>query len=220
MAVKLLSESMGSTITDLDQTRIDEILSFWFKERKLTAPKIDSRMDIWFGEDPVFDHEIEKAFGTDVDSASDGKLNHWAHKPHGRLALILLLDQFRRNIYRGTVDAFAKDKVALKLCVEGAMEKADQSLSPIERVFFYMPLQHSESIKVQAKAVKIYDRLAEAVSPTYAETFATIAQFAELHHDIVKLFGRFPHRNKLLNRQNTPQEDEYLSGDSPTVEQS
>lgn len=220
MAVKLLSESMGSTITDLDQTRIDEILSFWFKERKLTAPKIDSRMDIWFGEDPVFDHEIEKAFGTDVDSASDGKLNHWAHKPHGRLALILLLDQFRRNIYRGTVDAFAKDKVALKLCVEGAMEKADQSLSPIERVFFYMPLQHSESIKVQAKAVKIYDRLAEAVSPTYAETFATIAQFAELHHDIVKLFGRFPHRNKLLNRQNTPREDEYLSGDSPTVEQS
>ena len=220
MAVKLLSESMGSTITDLDQTRIDEILSFWFKERKLTAPKIDSRMDIWFGEDPVFDHEIEKAFGTDVDSASDGKLNHWAHKPHGRLALILLLDQFRRNIYRGTVDAFAKDKVALKLCVEGAMEKADQSLSPIERVFFYMPLQHSESIKVQVKAVKIYDRLAEAVSPTYAETFATIAQFAELHHDIVKLFGRFPHRNKLLNRQNTPQEDEYLSGDSPTVEQS
>lgn len=220
MAVKLLSESMGSTITDLDQTRIDEILSFWFKERKLTAPKIDSRMDIWFGEDPVFDHEIEKAFGTDVDSASDGKLNHWAHKPHGRLALILLLDQFRRNIYRGTVDAFAKDKVALKLCVEGAMEKADQSLSPIERVFFYMPLQHSESIKVQAKAVKIYDRLAEAVSPTYAETFATIAQFAELHHDIVELFGRFPHRNKLLNRQNTPREDEYLSGDSPTVEQS
>ncbi len=220
MAVKLLSESMGSTITDLDQTRIDEILSFWFKERKLTAPKIDSRMDIWFGEDPVFDHEIEKAFGTDVDSASDGKLNHWAHKPHGRLALILLLDQFRRNIYRGTVDAFAKDKVALKLCVEGAMEKADQSLSPIERVFFYMPLQHSESIKVQVKAVKIYDRLAEAVSPTYAETFATIAQFAELHHDIVKLFGRFPHRNKLLNRQDTPREDEYLSGDSPTVEQS
>ncbi len=220
MAVKLLSESMGSTITDLDQTRIDEILSFWFKERKLTAPKIDSRMDIWFGEDPVFDHEIEKAFGTDVDSASDGKLNHWAHKPHGRLALILLLDQFRRNIYRGTVDAFAKDKAALKLCVEGAMEKSDQSLSPIERVFFYMPLQHSESIKVQVKAVKIYNRLTEAVSPTYTETFATIAQFAELHHDIVELFGRFPHRNKLLNRQNTPQEDEYLSGDSPTVEQS
>jgi len=220
MAVKLLSESMGSTITDLDQTRIDEILSFWFKERKLTAPKIDSRMDIWFGEDPVFDHEIEKAFGTDVDSASDGKLNHWAHKPHGRLALILLLDQFRRNIYRGTVDAFAKDKAALKLCVEGAMEKSDQSLSPIERVFFYMPLQHSESIKVQVKAVKIYNRLTEAVSPTYTETFATIAQFAELHHDIVELFGRFPHRNKLLNRQNTPQEDEYLSGDSPPVEQS
>ena len=219
MAVKLLSDSVDATITDMDQLRIEEILTFWFQEQKLSAPRIDSRMDIWFGEDPVFDHEVEKAFGTDVDAASDGKLDHWTHNPLGRLALILLLDQFRRNIYRGTSDAFAKDKAALKLCVEGAMAKADQSLSPIQRVFFYMPLQHSESRRVQAKSIKIYDRLAEAVSPTYAETFATIAQFAELHHDIIELFGRFPHRNKLLGRGNTPQEDEYLSGESPAFDQ-
>jgi uncharacterized protein (DUF924 family) len=129
--------------------------------------------------------------------------------------LILLLDQFRRNIYRNTAAAFAMDKAALKLCVEGAMEKKDLGLTPIQRVFFYMPLQHAESRKVQAKAVEIYQRLVAAVSPTYRETFETIAQFAELHHDIIQQFGRFPHRNKLLGRENTPEENEYLAGDSP-----
>jgi uncharacterized protein (DUF924 family) len=215
MAVKLLSESMGATITDEDQRRIEAILSFWFQEQELSAPQIDRRMDTWFGSDEVFDHECKKEFSADVDRASEGKLDHWADEPLGRLALILLLDQFRRNIYRGTADAFAMDKAALKLCVEGAMEKKDKDLTPIQRVFFYMPLQHAESRKVQAKAVEIYNRLSEAVSPTYRETFETVAQFAELHHDIVQQFGRFPHRNNLLNRENTPEEDEYLAGDSP-----
>jgi len=215
MSVKLLSESMDATITDLDQARIEEILAFWFKEQELSAPQIDRRMDIWFGEDTVFDHEIEKRFADDVDKACDGKLDHWAAQPHGRLALIILIDQFRRNIHRNTANAFSKDRLALKLCVEGAMEKKDKGLTPIQRVFFYMPLQHAESAKVQAKSVALYDRLAESVSPTYQETFLTVAQFAELHKDIVDQFGRFPHRNKLLGRANTPEEDEYLAGDSP-----
>jgi uncharacterized protein (DUF924 family) len=215
MPVKLLSESMDATITDEDQIGIDAVLSFWFMEQELSAPQIDHRMDIWFGEDEVFDLECKKEFAGDVDKASQGKLDHWAHKARGRLALILLLDQFSRNIYRGTAEAFAMDKAALKLCVTGAMEKKDRGLTPIQRAFFYMPLQHAESRKVQAKSVQIYNRLVEAVSPTYRETFETIAQFAELHHDIVQQFGRFPHRNKLLNRDNTPEEDQYLAGDSP-----
>lgn len=206
---------MDATITDDDQIRIDEILSFWFMEQELSAPQIDGRMDIWFGEDPVFDEEIAKEFSDDVEKASEGKLDHWAHEPRGRLALILLLDQFRRNIYRNTPEAFAKDKAALKLCVEGAIEKKDKGLAPIHRVFFYMPLQHAESGKVQAKSREIYRRLADAVSPTYKETFETIAQFAELHADIIEQFGRFPHRNKLLKRKNSPEEEEYLAGDSP-----
>ena len=213
MSVKLLSERMDATITDVDQARIDAILSFWFQEKELTAPQIDGRMDVWFGEDPVFDEEIRSRFATDVEDASAGRLDHWAHTAQGRLALILLIDQFRRNIHRGTAAAYAQDNRALKLCVEGAMEKKDKGLAPIQRVFFYMPLQHAESRKVQAKSVAIYDKLADAVSPTYAETFMTIAQFAELHRDIVEQFGRFPHRNAALNRQNTPQEDEYLAGD-------
>ena len=215
MSVKLLSESVDATITDDDQLRIDAVITFWFQEQELTAPQIDQRMDTWFGSDDVFDHECKKEFADDVERASEGKLDHWSHEPRGRLALILLLDQFRRNIYRGTAEAFAKDKAALKLCVEGAMAKKDRGLTPIQRAFFYMPLQHAESAKVQAKSVELFTKLAESVSPTLRETFETMAQFAELHRDIIDQFGRFPHRNKLLNRDNTPEENEYLSHDSP-----
>ena len=210
-----MSEGMNSTITPEDQSRIDEILQFWFKEQELTAPQIDCRMDIWFGGDEVFDLECKKEFSEDVEMASAGKLDHWAEQPRGRLALILLLDQFRRNIYRHTAKAFEMDKAALKLCVEGARDKKDKGLTPVQQAFFYMPLQHTESRKVQEKAVDIFNRLAEAVSPTYRETFETMAQFAELHRDIIDQFGRFPHRNILLGRENTPEENEYLAGDSP-----
>ncbi len=219
MAVKLLSESVEATITDLDQVRIEAILQFWFQEKELSAPQIDGRMDVWFGEDAAFDAEIKDRFLDDIDAASNDRIDHWAHKPAGRLALILLLDQFRRNIYRDTPEAYSQDKKALKLCIEGAMGKKDKGLTPIQRVFFYMPLQHAESRKVQAKSIAIFNRLASAVSPTYAETFMTVAHFAELHRDIVEQFGRFPHRNKTLGRKNTPQEEEYLAADHPNFGQ-
>ena len=208
---------MGSPaeISPDDRARIDAVISFWFKEQELSAPQIDRRMDIWFSEDPAFDAEITANFSDDVRRASSGELDHWADEPRGRLALILLLDQFRRNIYRNTPDAFALDNTALKLCVEGAMTNKDRGLSPIQRAFFYMPLQHAESAKVQAKSVELFTKLAEAVSPTFRETFETIAQFAELHRDIIDQFGRFPHRNKLLGRENTPEEAAYLAGDAP-----
>ncbi len=93
------------------------------------------------------------------------------------------------------------------------MENKDRGLSPIQRVFFYMPLQHAESRKVQAKSVELFARLADAVSATLRETFLTVAQFAELHRDIVERFGRFPHRNKMLGRENTAEENEYLADD-------
>ena len=215
MSEKPVSENSSATMSDSDQARIDTILSFWFKEQELSGPQIDRRMDVWFSADPVLDHEIEKEFADDVAAACDGGLDHWAVDPRGRLALIILIDQFRRNIYRNTAEAFSMDKLALKLCVEGAMEKKDVGLLPLQRVFFYMPLQHAESKKVQEKSVELYNRLAEAVSPTYRETLLTVAQFAELHKDIIDQFGRFPHRNKLLDRENTPEEDEYLAIDSP-----
>jgi len=219
MAAEPESDNTETGISDNDQSRIEKILSFWFRERALSAPQIDARMDVWFGEDPDFDAEILSDYAHDVERASDGELDHWAQSPSGRLALILLLNQFRRNIYRGTPEAFSKDKVALKLCIEGAMGNLDSGLAPIYRVFFYMPLQHAESRKVQEKSVDLFSKIAKAVSPTYKETFETIAQFAELHADIVMRFGRFPHRNKMLGRENTAEEEEYLSGDSQSVGQ-
>jgi hypothetical protein len=98
MPVKLLSESMAASITDDDARRIDEILSFWFKEQELSAPQIDRRMDIWFGENPDFDDEVEAKFSDDVARASTGKLDHWAEDPRGRLALIILIDQFPSKV--------------------------------------------------------------------------------------------------------------------------
>ncbi|MEO1203328.1 MAG: DUF924 family protein [Pseudomonadota bacterium] len=215
MSTTPASEEIRAALSDEDLDRIDAILKFWFKEKSLSAPQIDQRMDTWFGEDSDFDEAIRTRFRDDVERASSGEFDHWTSDSRGRLALILLLDQFRRNIFRNTGEAFAKDGVALKLCLEGAMHGLDKSLAPIERAFFYMPLQHAESKRVQAKSCELFEKLAAAVSPTYRETFDTMAQFAELHRDIVDQFGRFPHRNKLLGRDNTPEEDEYLSGDAP-----
>jgi len=210
-----MTDSAGAVLSPDDRSRIESILRVWFKEEALSAPQIERRMDTWFGDDAAFDEQISAEFSDDVDKASKGGLDHWADDPRGRLALILLLDQFRRNIYRSSAEAFSKDAAALKLCLEGAMQQSDQGLAPIERAFFYMPLQHAESRRVQEKSCDLFNKLAEAVSPTYRETFATIAQFAELHRDIIDQFGRFPHRNEVLGRTNTPEEDEYLTGDSP-----
>lgn len=219
MSVKLLSDTHAATITDDDQLRIDEILSFWFMAKEQNSPKIDARMDKWFGEDKEFDAEIAGEFSDDVERAAAGELDHWARDPQGRLALILLLDQFRRNIFRNTPDAFAGDKAALKLCVDGAKQKMDMTLPPVQRLFFYMPLQHAESAKVQEKSRRMYRQLADAVSETERETFDTTAHFAELHADIIAQFGRFPHRNRILDRENTPEEQEYLQGDTPAFGQ-
>jgi uncharacterized protein (DUF924 family) len=201
------------------QDDIRRVLDFWFSAAELDAPQIDSRMERWFSTDPAFDEQVRREFGALVDQALAGGLEDWAATAEGRLALILLLDQFPRNIHRGTAQAFAGDRRALKLCVEGTMANGYKDLTPIQRVFFFMPLQHAESAGVQEKSVRIYTALAEGVSATLRETFLTFASFAELHRDIVARFGRFPHRNRYLGRANTPEEDEYLAGDAPSFGQ-
>lgn len=202
-----------TTITDADSCRIEAVLTFWFQGQALSAARIERRMGAWFGKDPGFDHEIERAFKDDVEAASAGQFIHWANAPRGRLALILLLDQFRRNIYRGTAAAFARDQAALALCMAGILDNQDLDLTPIEQVFFYMPLQHAESRQAQTKSVALYSRLAGTVEPACREIFEGIARFAELHARIIRTFGRFPHRNALLGRENTAEEIEYLAGD-------
>lgn len=194
---------------------ISEILEFWFSAAELDAPQIDSRLERWFGSDPALDENIRERFGGLVTRALAGELDDWAGTAEGRLALILLLDQFCRNIFRGTAEAFSGDKQALRLCIEGSMDSQYQSLSPVQRVFFFMPLQHAETLSIQDKSVRIYRALAGSVSDTLKETFLTFAEFAELHRDIIARYGRFPHRNKLLGRTNTAEEDAYLAGDVP-----
>lgn len=200
---------------DDDAQAIGRVLEFWFSAATLDSPQIDSRMDRWFGTDPGFDAQVREQFGGLVEAALRGELDRWAASAEGRLALILLLDQFCRNIHRGSALAFAGDKRALKLCVEGSMNNVFRDLPPIQRVFFFMPLQHAESAAVQEKSARIFNALAEGVSPTLRETFLTFAQFAELHRDIIERFGRFPHRNRVLGRSNTPDEEAFLAADAP-----
>jgi uncharacterized protein (DUF924 family) len=199
----------------MDDPEINRVLQFWFNAGQNDQPTIDGRMDRWFGGGQAFDEAIRAGFGDLVDRASRGELDGWSTTARGRLALILLLDQFRRHIYRGRREAFRRDAQALKLCVEGAMTGDYKALDPFEQAFFFMPLQHAESLPVQERSVKIYGGLVAGASPTLKATFATFAQFAELHRDIIAAYGRFPHRNRILERADTPEEQEYLAGGAP-----
>ncbi len=198
---------------------IHRVLDFWFQPGTMDQPTIDRRMDRWFTADAVTDAVLRNEFGSLVEQASKGQLDAWVATPEGRLALILMLDQFRRSIFRGTPKAFSRDPHALKLCVEGAMKGDYKTLNPFQQAFYFMPLQHAESLKIQERSVKIYEGLVTGVSDTLKATFATFAQFAELHHDIVESFGRFPHRNKTLGRANTAEEQEYLGAGAPSFGQ-
>lgn len=204
----------------MSQSEIQRVLDFWFAGRSMDSPRVDSRMDRWFGVDEDLDNQIRDEFGDLVEQASDGELLDWTETAEGRLALIILLDQFRRSIYRNSPDAFMQDHLALKICIEGTIDGCHKELTPIQNLFFFMPMQHAESLAVQKKSVGIFTALAESVTETLRETFETTAQFAELHHDIVAWFGRFPHRNAILGRPNTAAEATYLAGDSPTFGQS
>lgn len=204
----------------MGKSDIQRVLEFWFADTAMDSPRVDSRMDRWFGVDEGFDRQIREEFGDLVQQASANKLTDWADTPEGCLALIILLDQLRRNIYRGSAEAFTLDHIALKLCIDRTIAGDHKKLDAIQCLFFFMPLQHAESVPVQKKSVGIYQALAEKSTDTMRETFLTAAQFAELHHDIVVEFGRFPHRNDILGRQNTDAEATFMAGDSPNFGQS
>ena len=191
--------------------QIQEVLDFWFATRELNEPTIDSRMDRWFDDDLSFNTELTERFSNLAEQALSEDLDDWVSTPAGRLALILLLEQFPRRIYKGDERAFRGDRKALKLCEQGVASDAYKKLSAIEQMFFFMPLQRAESIKVQQTSVKVFNSLASRVSATMRDTFRTVAQFAELRHDVIAEFGRFPHRNASLGRANTGNEDSYLS---------
>ena len=193
------------------EAEIQEVLDVWFAIRQLDEPTIDSRMHRWFDDDPAFNTKLAEKFTDLAEQALGSDLDDWGETPQGRLALILLLEQFPRRIYKDDNRAFRGDNKALKLCTQGVAANSYKKLSAIEQLFFFMPLQRAESIRVQKTSVQVFRSLAERVSETMRDTFDTVAQFAELRHDIIEEFGRFPHRNAPLGRANTGDEETYLA---------
>jgi uncharacterized protein (DUF924 family) len=192
-----------------------KIRDFWFGKSPLAPDQLPRRMDLWFGKasseiQKNVDEALRTRFGVLVDRALNGELAQWADGPRRRLSLILLLDQFPRNIHRGTARAFAGDEQALSLALDGMQSAADAAISVVERIFFYMPLQHSESLEVQDESVAAYKRLANESPETIRTIFSGCVDFAEKHRDVIRRFGRFPHRNALLGRPSTQEEQAYL----------
>lgn len=190
---------------------IEEILDFWFGSNPDDAAVAKEKSALWWSKNPRMDDEIRQRFENFVRKVAAGELSDWQSKPAGRLALILLTDQVPRNIYRDSPRAFAYDAKALALCVNGIDQGLDLKLRPIERVFFYLPLEHAESVEHQQRAVKYFGELVALVRAEQKPTFNEYLDFAVRHHDIIARFGRFPHRNRILGRQSTPEEVAFLA---------
>lgn len=187
-----------------------ELLNFWFGNLGSADLPTSDRTNLWFGENDVVKQQLVKTFDREFEAASNGQLFEWAKTPRGRLALIILLDQFPRYIHRHSSQAFAYDTDALKLCVDGLREKMDQSLTLIERVFFYMPLVHSEDTLSQEKSIRLYQDLVSLSMSETTQIYQLFLAYAYAHFRVIKEFGRFPQRNKVLGRDSTDAELAFL----------
>lgn len=189
---------------------IDEILKFWFGDLKAEDVVGSNRMQLWFQKNPQTDEEIQNRFGNEVKEAASQNREDWKSTPRGTLAWIILLDQFSRNIYRNSPQSWKNDPQVLETCLSGLQKGFDKELTPIERVFFYLPLEHSEDKGVQAFSVKQFQNLARSISEKQKKQFENFLDYAIRHKEIIDRFGRFPHRNEILNRPSTSEEIEFL----------
>ena len=199
----------------MDEAR--QVRDFWFGRLPSTAQALTQRVKMWFPADESaelreqHDALIRTRFGNLVERAGKGELAGWADSPRRCLSLIILLDQFPRNMFRGSERAFATDGQALALTLSGMQSAADAALDVVERIFFYMPLQHAESREVQDESVAAYRRLLSEATVELRPSFGAAARSAENHRGIIERFGRFPYRNRVLGRPSTRQELEWLS---------
>jgi uncharacterized protein (DUF924 family) len=192
-----------------------KVRDFWFGKTPLAAEQLPRRIKLWFGDVPEetqrqVDEALRTRFGALIDRAIEGELAQWADGPRRRLSLILLLDQFPRNIYRGTAKAFAGDEQALQLALTGMQSVADAALNIVERIFFYLPLQHAELLEVQEESVAAYKRLHGEAPAELRDVFGNCVEYAERHREVIRKFGRFPHRNAVLGRVTTAEESAWL----------
>lgn len=198
------------------------ILEFWFGNRPYTRETMTKRTRLWFGDRsapelrPQSDEVLRLRFGALVNAAARGEFDVWESSPRRRLALILLLDQFPRGIFRDSAQAYAQDRKALALSVSGTQLGADAALDPVERIFFYMPMQHAESRELQEESVTSYRRLTAEGPAELAGVFALAAQHAEQHRQLIERFGRFPQRNAALGRVSTAEEAAWLTAEGDT----
>jgi uncharacterized protein (DUF924 family) len=165
----------------------DAVLDFWFqRERKA-----------WFAKDAGFDAEIRSRFLPLYELAAGGGLAEWREEPRSCLALVIVLDQFPRNMFRGTARAFAADAAALEAARTLVDRGWDKSLSPDERTFAYLPFEHSEDLRDQERSLRLFEGNENL-------------EWARRHYEVIRRFGRFPHRNAALGRASTPEEIEFL----------
>ena len=168
------------------------VLDFWFHSE---------HQPLWFAKSEPFDQQIRQQFGQLHAQAAQAELWSWRREPEGRLAEIIVLDQFSRNLFRDQAAAFAQDSLALVLAQEAISLKLDAQLSPEQRSFLYMPFMHSESKLIHEFALKLFQRLGNPVN----------LDFEKQHKAIIERFGRYPHRNEVLGRRSTPEELEFLT---------
>jgi uncharacterized protein (DUF924 family) len=190
--------------------RVEEILQFWFGESLRTGVVPAERLQFWFGGQEQTDQQIRDLFQEDLRRAMGGEYDHWRQSPRGRLALIILLDQFPRNIHRHLPEAYASDEKALGLCLEGMERGHDRRLHAIERAFFYLPLEHSEEPAMQERSVQVFADLLAAAPEQLKELCRGFHDYAVRHRDIIARFGRFPHRNSTLGRPSSTEEVAFL----------
>ncbi|MCY4262494.1 MAG: DUF924 domain-containing protein [Candidatus Dadabacteria bacterium] len=191
---------------------IFEVLHFWFGELSEGELPDKEKQMTWWMKSEEFDYLVRRGFEKHVLLAEKGELSHWLEIPLGTVAFIIVVDQFPRNIYRDKRSAFSRDALALRACLEGIEKGFDMGIHPAYRVFFYLPLMHSEDIEIQCLSVEKYSALENeyASYPKIRETLACSADFAGRHFDIIKRFGRYPHRNAALGRKSTLEEIEFL----------
>lgn len=196
-----------------DIDTLNQLLDDWFGPVAERNQPDKNHQKLWFSPSAEQDANLRKDWAWLHLKAIRNELTHWCYTPRSRLGLILLLDQLPRVLYRSTPQAFDWDGQALALCLTGMDAGQDQELMLSERAFFYMPLQHSEDVAAQRISTRQTESLQDAF-PDHRESASSYLKFAKLHRDIIEQFGRFPHRNKILNRQSTEPEIEWLNSDN------
>jgi uncharacterized protein (DUF924 family) len=181
-----------------------EVLDFWFGREGEEG--YGEFREAWFNRDPEFDREIRDRFEPVYEEAAAGRLDHWKSEARSCLALIVVLDQFPRNMYRGDARMYAADEKAREAARHAVEHAYDRELSPYRRLFMYLPFEHSEELDDQRLSVDLFRGLATEMGSE------DLLGYAVRHLEIVERFGRFPHRNEILGRRTTPEETKFLSG--------